>query len=249
MTERVESRLYVAWHTPEGRTHPVGLLSRHSQPNSGESYQFVYLKNAEHLDGFEMLPGLPELYRTYQSEELFPLFRHRLMSRRRPDYGDYIQELALDAGTDPFKEMARNEGRKVTDPFEVFAPPIRDDDGCLTTLFFSRGIDHDDPAGEAVARLQRGDPLQLIATPENTVNPRALRIAARSDQPIGWVPDYLVDTIHELQQLESVALSVEHTNPDPNKTDPRLRLLCRLTAPWPTGYQPLCGPEFQPITG
>ena len=65
---------------------------------------------------------------------------------------------------------------------------------------------------------------------------------------MGWVADYLVDTVHDLCDLagkSSVIVSVEHVNPP--EVAPRMRLICRLTAPWPAGYEPLSGPEFQPI--
>ena len=55
------------------------------------------------------------------------------------------------------------------------------------------------------------------------------------------------DTIHELREFSEtdVGIVAEHVNPP--TAPPHMRLLCRLRAPWPDGYEPLSAPEFQPI--
>ena len=85
MTDPAELSLYVTWRHPEGLIHPVGLLTRRVL-NGSDSYRFVYLKTSETIEGFHHLPGLPDLHRVYESQDLFPVFRNRQMSRRRPDY-------------------------------------------------------------------------------------------------------------------------------------------------------------------
>ena len=69
----------------------------------------------------------------------------------------------------------------------------------------------------------------------------------RTSETVGWVRDYLVDVIHELWDPfgVDVGITAEHVNPE--TTPPHMRLLCRLRAPWPDGYEPLSAPEFQPI--
>ena len=144
--------------------------------------------------------------------------------------------------------MARNEGRKVTDRIEVFSPPRPTDDGDLTTLFFARGIRHRPGASEAVTKLQCGDRLALKDDTDNEVNPLAIFIDTTHGGPVGWAPNYLVDTVHELRDLnghDALAVTVEHVNPP--QVAPYMRLICRLTTPWPDGYQPFSGPDFQPI--
>lgn len=263
MTEHAERRLYATWRHPGGLIHPVGILTRRvsaqqgvdglSQPDANEqndgevSFRFVYMKAAEHLKGFIDLPGLPDLHRVYESEHLFPVFRNRQMPRRRPDYPEYVAELDLDTDTDPFEVLARSEGHRATDRIEVFAHPERTPDGDLTTLFFARGIRHLDGAGEAVFSVKPGDALELQDEPDNRVNPHALLISNRTGARVGWVPNYLVDMIHELRDSFGVDVDItaEHVNGE--TTPPHMRLLCRLRAPWPEGYEPLSAPEFQPI--
>ena len=248
MTECTESSLYVTWRHPEGRIHPVGLLTQRVL-NGSEIYRFVYLKTSESLEGFPRLPGLPDLHRVYKSETLFPVFLNRQMPRRRPDYGQYVGKLGLDIDSDPFEVMARNEGRKLTDRIEVFAPPIRTEDANLTTLFFVRGLRHREGATEAVAALRSGDLLALADDPQNEANPSAIFVNTPQGKPVGWVPDYLVDTVHDLRDLigeDAISITAEHVNP-PHVVAPSMRVLCRLSAPWPNNYQPLSGPAFQPM--
>ena len=70
--------------------------------------------------------------------------------------------------------------------------------------------------------------------------------STRTGHRVGWVPDCLVETVHELRDLGSaVEIVADHVNPA--TSPPHMRLLCRLRAPWPDGYEPLSGPEYQPI--
>ena len=242
-----ESRLFVTWRHPEGRMHPVGQLVRRVSAGT-ETYRFVYLKEAEGLDRFSALPGLPDLHRVYESHVLFPLFRNRQMSPQRPDYPDYLKMLDLDSTSDSFAVMTRNEGRKLTDQVEVFAPPSRSPAGELTTLFFARGVRWRPGAAPAITNLRPGDHLRLLDDSGNAVNPRALKLDTVAGDPVGWVADHLVDTVHDLIELvgeNAVATRAAHVNPP--EVAPRMRLICRLTAPWPVGYEPLSGPEFRPI--
>ena len=248
MTENADRRLYATWRHPGGLIRPVGVLTRHAsdQPDGEATFRFVYLKATEQFDGFRPLPGLPDLHRVYESEQLFPVFRNRQMRRRRPDYEDYVRELDLDVSTDPFEVLARSEGWRATDRIEVFAYPERTQDGNLTTLFFARGIRHLDGAPDAVVKVRPGDVLDLVDDTDNDVNPQAILMSNRTGDKVGWVPNYLVDMIHELRESfeVDVEITAEHVNPE--TTPPHMRLLCRLRAPWPDGYEPLSAPEFQP---
>ena len=249
MTEQADRRLYATWRHPKGLIHPVGILTRRvSDQSDGEvSFRFVYLKSAEQLDGFRHLPGLPELHRVYESSRLFPVFRNRQMPRRRPDYADYVRELDLDVTSDPFEVLARSEGRRATDRIEVFSYPERTPEGDIKTLFFARGIRHLDGAADAVSEVQPGDVLNLVDDPDNEINPRAMLMSNRTGQTVGWVPNYLVDMIHELRDSFEIDIEITAAHVNPETTPPHMRLLCRLLAPWPDGYEPLSAPEFQPI--
>ena len=241
--------LFVTWREPEGLIHPVGRLTKRVSEGA-QLFQFVYVKNAEQLTekGLPLLPGLPDLYKFYESKILFPVFRKRQMPRKRPDYEEYLEKLDLPIGTDPFEVMARSEGRKLIDRIEVFAPPTRNEHGALTTLFFARGIRHREGALEIVKNLKVGDQLTLADEPDNKVNSLAIHLDSKQGGPIGWLPNYLINTVRDIRQLaghDAVTVTADHIN-EP-EVAPYMRLICRLTSPWPDGYEPFSDADFQPI--
>ena len=246
MSENGERRLYATWRNPDGLIRPVGVLTRQTG-DAGESYRFVYLKAAEGFDDFHGIPGLDDLHRVYESDRLFAVFRNRQMPRRRPDYPDYVQRLGLDVDTDPFEVLIRSEGWRATDRLEVFGHPQRTPEGELSARFFARGIRHIEGAMQAVDDVRVGDVLELEDEPGNQVNSRAILLNTRTGTPVGYVPDCLVEMVHGLRSLDAgIEVTAEHVNPA--TTPPHMRLLCRLLAPWPDGYEPLSGPEYQPIS-
>jgi hypothetical protein len=241
-----ERRLYVSWRDPNGSIHPIGILVRRPAPQ-GDHYTFAYLKLAERLDEFTPLPGFPDLHRRYDSEVLFPVFANRAMPRTRPEFDALAARVELSGDADPFEVMARSGGRRATDRIEVFSGPAHTRDGRASTLFFVRGIRHVSGAEEAVGGLVPGDRLVLVDDPANEYNPRAVLLRVSDGRQVGWVPDYLVEHIHELRDLNHAepSVTVEHVNDE--SAPPHLRLLCRLDAPWPSGYEPFSDARFQPL--
>lgn len=250
MTEHAEQaqerRLFVSWRDPAGSIHPVGCLVRRLDPD-GQSYRFAYLKATESLQGFEPLPGLPELHLRYESSRLFPVFANRVMPRSRPDFDLLASRLHLGGDADPFEVLARTGGRRVTDRIEVFAPPERTADDESTVLFLVRGIRHLAGAADAVSALAVGDHLVMVDDRDNRFNAHAILVRVSDGHHVGWLPDYLVDHVHELRQLNCTdpQVLVEHVND--TTVAAHMRLLCRLTAPWPAGYVPFAGAAFQPL--
>lgn len=242
-----EQCVYVAWRRPgDGLIVPVGVLT-HRRGDDGPRYRFAYLKQAERHRDFVPLPGLPDLHQVYERATLFPVFANRLMPSRRPDYPDFVEQLDLALDSDPFEVLARSEGIRATDRIEVFPGPSRTSAGDLTTVFFARGIRHVVDAESVVEQLSVGDELAVERQPENRVNPRALLLNTTTGRRIGWMPDYLLDLYDDLEEMngDRPTVVVEHINPI--HTPAHLRMLCRLTAAWPSGYQPFNGPNFQPL--
>jgi hypothetical protein len=236
-------RLWVAWRSPSGSIPLVGHLLLVATER-GPRYEFAYLKRAERLDGFRPLPGFPDLHRCYSSERLFPLFDNRLMSRGRPDYDEYLARLHLPTEAEPLEVLARS-GRQMTDRVEVL-PDVEDAEGRVTCLFFGRAVRHLPGAAEAIGHLHEGDQLALRDDPSNEWNPRAL-LLLRDGTRVAYLPDYLVEVVHELRQLngEQPAVTVEHVNGP--EVAPHLRLLCRLDAPWPKGWRPFGEADYEPL--
>src|SRR5690606_32438330 len=137
--------LFVAWRDPESRRiFPVGRLVRIQDPLEG--YEFAYIQGATAAANYGFVPFLafPDLHQVYRSSELPPFFKNRVLSPSRPDYGEYMETLALDPATaDPVTVLAVSGGRRTTDKVEVFPDLVRESEtGCIRTRFLVRGVQH-----------------------------------------------------------------------------------------------------------
>ena len=113
---KVARRLVVAWQHPEERSiQPVGLLTW-----DGIGFKFAYIRNVLSVRDFRPLLGFEDLYRSYYSEDLFPLFAQRAMDPRRPDYQRYVQTLGLEGDPSPWEQIARSQGRREGDTIQLF---------------------------------------------------------------------------------------------------------------------------------
>lgn len=249
MTRSGERRLIVAWRDPEDRTiSPVGVLTVREDESGRTTYGFSYLRAATELERFRPFTSFPDISRGYESDRLFPLFENRMMPRDRPDYEAYLRRLDLPLDADPFIVLGESGGRKATDRVEVFPTPEVDSAGQLTCRFFARGIQYIEGAELAVSRLRPGEALSLIEEPTNQYNARALLMHDRTAQPVGYVPNFLLDFVHDLRRMcdEGVQVTVAQVNPP--EVPIHMRLLCRLTSCLPQGYVPFSGPEFEAVS-
>jgi hypothetical protein len=112
--------LFLAWRDPENRSwFPVGRLSFNEKV-----YQFVYTKGVKKKHHFVPFGRMDDLTATYESTELFPLFANRLLSKKRPEYQDWLRWLNIPAGKDdPLTLLAQTGGVRETDTLAVFPCP------------------------------------------------------------------------------------------------------------------------------
>lgn len=233
-------RLLVTQRGDDSLYRPVGFLDY-----DGLHYNFSYLRSATSQPWFRPLPGLARVGRPYRSEELFPLFRERIPSPRRSDYDSTMFALDLPAGAEPFEVLARSGGHRAGDSIQVIPVPMPDFAGRVSMLFFAHGVRHMSPrAQEAISRLRRGERLQLVAEPSNPVNNRALLVADDSDLTLGYVPDPLVEFVHEVRERPH-RLVVERANgPD---VPYHHRLLIRLDGSVEPRRTPFSGPGWETV--
>lgn len=247
----MNNALFVAWRAglPEkGIWSPVGKLE-----HVDGLYRFVYTQGARTLEGFVPFPGMPQLEAVYESEDLFPIFANRLLSKSRPEYQAYLTWSGFDPNhpPDPLAILGVTEGIRQTDQLEVFPCPVPDGHGCYLTKFFLHGVRWMPPAAlERIARLRPGEELALMLDLANPHDRNAVAVRTNGDFDrflIGYVPRYLardIGTVFAKCDPDFVNVTVERLN----ATAPlQMRLLCRLTSCWPEGFRPCAGEEFDPI--
>ena len=253
------SRLFIAWRSEgtsgtaagSGRVGwaPVGLLER----TSAGGYRFAYTRGAQGLPGFHPFPGMADLRAVYESDDLFPIFANRLMNERRPEYKPSLVWSGFDPDNppDPIALLGVTEGLQQTDSLEVFPCPTPDSHGCFVNKFFIHGVRYVPPAAiERINRLQVGEPLVMMFDDFNRHDSQA--VAVRTDDTegrlmIGYVPRYLAYDVRLLCSTchpEFIELRVERINPS---APLQQRVLCRMNACWPEGFDPCGGEDFQPI--
>lgn len=247
-------RLVVTWQHPADRNiEPVGFLDY-----DGQCYRFGYIRHALSVKGFNPLLGFRDLNRAYSSEMLFPLFAQRVMDPRRPDYQRYVERLGLDEEASPWEQITRSQGRRQGDTIQLLPQPTTDGHA-LTCLFLVNGVRHvpdvprildgqqievtKEQVEAALERLHPGEALRLAREPGNKVNPLALMVMAPAATPIGWVPNLMIEDMHQLMTLTDVNVTVAHVNG--SNAPWHLRLLVRLDAPNAGEFRFFTGNEWE----
>lgn len=244
--------LYLGWKDSgrEESWFPVGRLDVILEP---PRFRFRHLKGAEsarRTGGFRLAFGFADLHGDYRSTELFPTFQNRVMSRRRPDFEEYVARLDLDSSAHFTEWLAVDGGRRMTDFFDVFPKLSKTEDGLCVFRFFTDGVHPLDPLAQArIEALRPGDRLDVALEPENPTGHPAVRIRTTPDRCfIGWAPRYFV---HEFVKAAAESdgtydTRVVRVNPPPYPSEQRV--LIEMRSRWER-HEPMSGPEFEPLVG
>jgi hypothetical protein len=216
-----------------------------------EVYEFVYVNEAQYIQGFQPFMAFPELEVAYHSDTLFPFFTNRVIPTTRRDYREYVKELGLSSkDASPETILARSGGQRATDHIELFAPPRMNlETGTHEMFFLLRGVRHLPPCTEErILALSSGERLLCMLDIQNPYNHRAITLRTADPGPhlLGYLPDYLVEDLAWLHAQNRVfEVVVDRVNPPPAPR--RHRLLCCLKARWPEERLPFSDERFQPI--
>ncbi|AUV86187.1 HIRAN domain-containing protein [Vibrio campbellii] len=240
--------LYLAWQEPDTRTwYVVGQLSE-----GAGGYVFRYTYGAKESGKFVTFSGMEQLDKTYNSIELFPLFKNRLLSEKRPEYPTFIKWLSLDPSeANPLEILARSGGLRGTDQLQTFKRMSLEADGSFEHYFFVHGLRHLQPdAQERVASLNVGEKLYLCIDCQNDFDEYAVLIRAdKPNQIVGYCPRYLAADINHLllSKGSSVKLTVEALSSD---APANYRLMCKLSGRMSSSDRKLfnANKEYLPIT-
>jgi hypothetical protein len=192
-----------------------------------------------------------DLDQIYESEELLPLFANRLLPKSRPEYDEYLRWSGFDPSNppDPIVVLGVTEGLRATDAIEVFPCPAPDADCCYFNRFFLHGIRWmPQESVNHISQLSQGEQLSLMLDLQNEVDPHAVALRTVDDRMmIGYVPRYLASDVWKLIndcEVDFIDITVERVNPSAPIQN---RVLCRMQACWPGGFEPCSGEEFLPI--
>ncbi len=246
-----EKTLFLAWHgAGENRLwYPVGRLDADLEY---PQYRFRYTggaKRAQKEARFPLIAGFREVDRDYISEELFPLFQNRVMSPARPDFQSYLETLGYDGAAEPVEILAVNGGLRQTDNYEVFPKLEKQPDGGFTCRFLLHGGRRvNSAAQERLNRLQEGEKLFIALELTNPVTQLAVQIQTRDNYVLGWAPHYLVNDLVAAMadspgEYEARAVRIHKETHSPRPT-----LLVELSSHW-NKYEPMSGPDYQPLVG
>ncbi|MCY3831068.1 MAG: hypothetical protein OXF89_18230 [Rhodospirillaceae bacterium] len=239
--------LFVVWQDTASRLwHPVGRLTRQE-----DEYLFEYTNGAKNSPRFAPFAGMREIDCIYRSDTLFPLFANRIIATSRPEYPKVMRWLGFDEEwTDGFEVLARSGGQRRTDTLRLVPGPLRTAADRYEVMFFGHGIRYlseDDRA--RLLTLESGERLFPMHDCQNPADSSAVLL--RTGDPMsftGYCPRYLAEDFLKLLEsstdAKDVEISIVRVNRD---APPQMQLLCKVQAPWPHGFEPFSGEEFQPI--
>jgi hypothetical protein len=244
-----DKTLFLAWQDKRltRAWFPIGRLDILNTPRA---YRFRYIQGAETARdkaGFEPLLDFPAWNQVYQSGELFPLFRNRVISSERRDFRDYLRMLDLPATAEPAEILEVGGGYRATDNFEVFPKLERRPDGSFRCRFFVHGSSHlNSPSIQRIDTLQPGESLYVTIELTNPAAGLAVQIQTSDYHMIGWAPRYLIhDLVHAMVNSPAgYKATVVRVNPSPAPS--KQRLLVELSGNWPE-YEPMTGGDFAPL--
>ena len=242
------STLFVAWQSPNPTRSwfPIGRLD--VSPDR-KDYVFRYTHGAQRAHeraGFEPLIAFPDFQQRYEAEELFPLFKNRILDSNRKDFQEYLQWLDLDpVNADPIEILGLTGGERQTDSLEVFPKVQKLSDGTIQCRFFLHGLRHVSVAARARAEtLHEGEALQVAIEVNNPATTYAVQLQTTDGHLIGWAPRYLVDDLREaLLEHSTITAAVRRIN----QLDAPFarRVLVELCGGVPTAFEPMTSDEYQ----
>ena len=241
--------LFLIWKADErrGENIPIGRLDF-----DAGIYVFQYiegLKKARKL-GFSFLPEFPDLLKTYESRELFPLFANRLMSPKRRDFNGLIEALGLVKSDSPLfylEVLGRSTGRKATDRFRLFLKPEKEGNE-FTITCFTTGLSRDsfyESVRNSFQLLERGDEIRLVSEKENEYDKYAIKVLHKDDYELGYVPAFYSTELSPLLERNTLlSCKIQKINRPFEAWLPD-SILIEIRGEWPPGWEPFAKGDYE----
>lgn len=249
--------LLVLWQHPDTRELiPIGRFGYHAN-----TYSFAYTRAAAGIPEFRPLPGLPDLQRRFDSDQIPAVFGQRVMGRDRPDFDGYVRALGLDpTNATPWEQIVESGGRRAGDTLQFMPLPCLVE-GRALARFLVNGVRHIpeephtlvgnrtihvsvDQQESALQSLTRGSTVLIEPEDGNPEDPAACLVTV-DRVPVGWVPRALSASVRDLagRSLEAQV----HRVGEPG-TPPHVRLVLDLDVPAPPGFDFDRDRRWEPLT-
>ena len=189
------------------------------------------------------------IYHSYRSADLLPLFRNKLPSRSRPDFYQMTRWLDLTGKESDFEQLAKFGLIPGTDSTLVYPEPEVSFNK-YRLEFFVHGVRYmRDDGIEWCKSAQPGHQVLPLLDVQNPVDPRAVALRPHEQNILlGYVPTFYASDLYTIlsdtRRAEAARITVLKCNSD---APPQLRLLCRFEAPIPQSFVPLNSEEHQPL--
>lgn len=220
----------------------VGELLR-----EGSLYTFRYTAGAYKLPGVALFPGLPDLDKVYQMEDLFPIFKNRLLSKRRPEYKKWLSWGGFDDVDTPdaIAVLGTLGSRRTADSLELFTGPLQQPNWDCYAQFFLHGVRHHVTA-EVLEALQEGEKLIVRNENDNPYDHLAVAVDNSERRHLGYVPRFLTTDIRFLSKNcpDQLEVTVKRANIG---APSHYQILCQLHSSWPAKFLPCTGGDFERI--
>ena len=245
--------LFLAWqdNRGEGEGRPWFPIGRLDVDMKRPLYRFRYIRGAERAreeTGFPPMLDFPELRENYQSEELFPLFKNRIIAPGRPDRSDYLRNLDLPDSADPVEILSVNGGQRITDAFEVFPKIEKRDDDTFWCRFFLHSLRYvNADAQQQIKLLEPNEKLYVTLELTNPATGLALQIQTHDYYMIGWAPRYLIQDLVQAMQESPDGYSARVVKINPLPLLSRQRVLIEFNGR--CRHTPMSGDDFKPLVG
>jgi hypothetical protein len=240
--------LFLAWQAPSRAWFPIGRLDVDREKSE---FCFAYTRGAQRAkreEGFHPLTSFPDFHERYESDELFPLFKNRVLDPHRKDFLDNLRSLDLDpAHPDPVEILAVSGGERQTDSFDVFPKLEKGKDNRFSCRFFLHGLRHvSEAARERALVLTPEEPLQVSLELNNPATRIAIQLTTRDYHFVGWTPRYLVgDLVRAVNEYPEIKARVVRNNEV--GTPLNRRILVELSGLLPPDHKLMSGQDFQII--
>ncbi len=235
--------VFIAWQDKITRCwHPVAKLT---YDDFKKVYRLNYTKGAVENPRFKKFSHLDDINKVYESEEIFPFFRNRLINKNRAEYREILNWLDLEPEENSINILAITGAERSTDNFRVIPLPQKYGDSEYRIDFLCNGISHLSESEKLnIQNLKK----ETVVSYELESHPYDKNAVALFDDKkgmkIGYCPRYLSSDIRSLlthSNIKEKKFSIRKVNPD---APYQYKILCTFRTEWPSDFIPNMSHEY-----